>query len=154
MSDKDSRPYEIGHGKPPKEHQFKKGRSGNPGGRPRRSKNLDDIVLKNLDRNMFMNVNGEPTKIKIVEAIIMSQVKKAVEKGDTRAAKFILDLNNKAEQAIYYMETAANYMSKQITRGLEKAKSDPEHAQKIYDEARRFAEDALARYRGETGEDV
>lgn len=52
------------------------------------------------------------------------------------------------------METAANYMNKQITRGLEKAKSDPEHAQKIYDEAPRFAEDALARYRGEMGEDA
>lgn len=98
MSDKS--PYEKGYKKPPKEHQFKKGQSGNPGGRPRRAKSVDYIVLKNLDRNMFMNINGEPTKIKIVQAIIMSQAKKAVEKGYTRAAKFILDLNNKAEEAI------------------------------------------------------
>lgn len=31
-------PYEVGYGKPPEKTRFQKGRSGNPGGRPRRAK--------------------------------------------------------------------------------------------------------------------
>jgi hypothetical protein len=30
-----SRPYNVGYGKPPRDTRFKKGASGNPGGRPR-----------------------------------------------------------------------------------------------------------------------
>lgn len=31
-------PYEVGYGRPPTEHRFRKGKSGNPAGRPRRTK--------------------------------------------------------------------------------------------------------------------
>ena len=31
--------YDVGYGKPPAQHRFQKGKSGNPGGRPRQSKN-------------------------------------------------------------------------------------------------------------------
>lgn len=30
--------YEVGRGRPPKEHQYKKGQSGNPRGRPRKDR--------------------------------------------------------------------------------------------------------------------
>jgi len=38
---------EVGYKKPPKNSQFKKGQSGNPGGRPRREKNNSARILFN-----------------------------------------------------------------------------------------------------------
>lgn len=38
MSDDDQSKYEVGYKKPPAEHRFKKGESGNPSGRPRKAK--------------------------------------------------------------------------------------------------------------------
>ena len=40
-----SRDYEVGRGKPPKAHQFVKGRSGNPGGRKKGSQCLKTILM-------------------------------------------------------------------------------------------------------------
>jgi hypothetical protein len=37
MREKRSNSYEVGYGKPPKDTQFKKGSSGNPKGRPRKT---------------------------------------------------------------------------------------------------------------------
>ena len=44
MSDDDA----VGYGKPPKETRFKPGRSGNPRGRPKGSKNFNTILAKRL----------------------------------------------------------------------------------------------------------
>ena len=41
--------YRVGYGKPPLETRFKKGQSGNPGGRPRRARNLMTQLYRALD---------------------------------------------------------------------------------------------------------
>jgi hypothetical protein len=47
MGQYDNRDYPIGKGKPPAEHQFKKGRSGNPRG-PRHKKKAKEATLEVL----------------------------------------------------------------------------------------------------------
>lgn len=43
---------EVGYGRPPQEHQFKRGQSGNPKGRPKGSKNESTILREILEHKI------------------------------------------------------------------------------------------------------
>ena len=45
----DDKDYEVGYKKPPKHTQFQPGQSGNPAGRPPKSRNLKRLVDEVLD---------------------------------------------------------------------------------------------------------
>lgn len=140
----------IGYGRPPKKHQFKKGQSGNPGGRPKGSKSTDDLVIENLKKRMPARINGRPVTTNVQDAVIKAQIKKALE-GDTKAAKFLMDLQDQAEKRKYYMETSVQYLNQLITKGLHKAALDAKAAEKEFARAQSFAESALKRYDAESG---
>lgn len=79
--------YEVGYGKPPKQHQFQKGVSGFPGGRRgKKTKpkpgNSEAAILKRLDEELI-EFNGR--KITSREAELRVLRAKAL-KGDTRAS--------------------------------------------------------------------
>ena len=81
----------VGYKRPPKAHQFKKGRSGNPKGRPKSKGtlefNLDDILAPTVQVNSSSGVQTLDAR----EVELLQQVEKAI-KGDLRAAKYLLDL--------------------------------------------------------------
>lgn len=90
-------PDGVGYAKPPKTAQFKKGQSGNPKGRPKAVKAhmpVSRIIRHSLSEEVQGQVNGKMRKMTKLEAIIEVQSAKAL-KGDTRAAKLVIDLGHK-----------------------------------------------------------
>jgi hypothetical protein len=63
-------PYEVGFGKPPKRTQFKKGRSGNPKGRPRKKPDLYSELTKVLRENVTITVDGQQEKVTVQQALL------------------------------------------------------------------------------------
>lgn len=83
--------YEVGYGKPPKATQFRKGKSGNPNGRPKRSRNTSTLVKEALDEIVTVSINGISRRLTKREVVSQRVVEKAM-KGDLNALKQILML--------------------------------------------------------------
>lgn len=81
----------IGYGKPPRANRFRKGRSGNPNGRPKGSRNLKTDLEAELGERIHIRENDQPLKVSKQRALIKSMTAKAL-KGDTRAATIVLNM--------------------------------------------------------------
>jgi hypothetical protein len=80
--------YEVGYKKPPKNSQFQKGIFGNTRGRPRKSLDLNDQLIRESRSFMTIHENGQKDKDFEQELVIKQLVKLAMTR-DTRAFKFI-----------------------------------------------------------------
>ena len=83
--------YKVGYGKPPKARQFKRGKSGNPKGRPKGSLNLATDLTAELGEHITVREDGRPRKISKQRALIKSLMAKALQ-GDVRAMASLLAL--------------------------------------------------------------
>jgi hypothetical protein len=81
---------QAGYGKPPREHQFKAGKSGNPKGRPKGAKNESTILRDILTRKIDNRSGGRMRKISLLEAILLRIADNSL-KGDIKSAAFILN---------------------------------------------------------------
>lgn len=81
--------YEVGYGQPPRRTQFKKGRSGNPKGRPRGSRNATTLLKEALNEQVVITENGRRRTITKKEVIITQIVNKAAS-GDHRSIQLLL----------------------------------------------------------------
>jgi hypothetical protein len=81
--------YSVGYSRPPREHRFKPGQSGNPKGRPKGKKNTATVLREILDRKVEMRIGGILRKVCMREAMLMRFAEAAL-KGDTKAAGFLL----------------------------------------------------------------
>lgn len=84
--------YEVGYKKPPKGSQFKKGRSGNPHGRPKKSRNSNKLAHDLLNEEMQFTENGELQRASKREVTLRTQTAKAVQ-GDHRATDRMLAMD-------------------------------------------------------------
>jgi hypothetical protein len=86
--------YRIGYGKPPRQHQFEPGQSGNRKGRPKGKKNSLTLLREILDRKIEVRIGGKLCKMSVREAIL-TRFAEAALKGDTKAAAFLLQQYDK-----------------------------------------------------------
>jgi hypothetical protein len=85
------RDYDVGYGKPPKHSRFRKGKSGNPSGRPRGTKNLRTDLIEELAEKISVREGDRPTTISKQRAYIKTLVARSL-KGDARAATILMNL--------------------------------------------------------------
>ncbi len=83
--------YKVGYSKPPKAKQFKKGRSGNPKGRPKGSLNLATDLTAELSEQITVREDGRSRRVSKQRALIKSLLAKALQ-GDIRASAALLAL--------------------------------------------------------------
>jgi Family of unknown function (DUF5681) len=81
-------PYEVGFGKPPKRTQFKKGRSGNPKGRPRKKPDLHSELTKVLRENVTITVEGQQKQVTVQQALLLRLRDQAL-RGELAAGKLL-----------------------------------------------------------------
>ena len=88
--------YEVGYGKPPTKHQFRKGRSGNPRGRPKEAETLRGILQEVLASTVHVTENGKSRPVSALRAAAYALRQKAL-KGDKAALDKLFSLAAKFE---------------------------------------------------------
>jgi hypothetical protein len=87
------KPYKVGNKKPPLHTRFPKGKSGNPGGRPKASSkdlaNIGDLLMKELYKTVPASLGGK-TINKMQGEIFMMQMMKAAINGKVSDRRLLL----------------------------------------------------------------
>ena len=83
--------HEVGYGRPPRHSRFRKGRSGNPRGRPRGSKNLATLFAEALDETVAVKEDGRRRAISKREAIVKQLVNRSAG-ADLAAMRILLGM--------------------------------------------------------------
>ena len=79
----------VGYKRPPKHSRFKPGRSGNPRGRPRKTRSIEAMIKRELDQTVKITEGGRELRISKREAIIKQFVNRAI-KGDAKPLQLML----------------------------------------------------------------
>jgi len=96
---------DVGYKRPPVANQFKKGKSGNPNGRPKTKQqtnvpsapSLEGLILAEAYRIIEIRENGKVEKIPMIQAVLRSTGLSAA-KGNHRAQAKIVDLIQSVEE--------------------------------------------------------
>jgi hypothetical protein len=89
--------YEIGYRRPPKSSQFTKGKTGNPKGRPKGTKNFLTLLEKELGQSIVVNENGKRKTITRLQAMVKRMVAGALQ-GDQKAVLTLIEIMRRTGQ--------------------------------------------------------
>jgi hypothetical protein len=90
--------FDVGYGKPPKDTQFKPGRSGNPKGRPKGSRNAITILKKALEEKVAVHENGRRYTRSKAEVMCAQLANKAAG-GDLAALRLVFAFAGQLDSA-------------------------------------------------------
>lgn len=78
-------------------NRYAKGKSGNPRGRPKGSKNIATVVKSALDEKIMVHENGQSRRIRKVVAMAKQIANKAAA-GEPRAAQMLINMLSKTNE--------------------------------------------------------
>jgi len=102
MSEDDDDPPEdeekVGYCRPPRATRFRPGQSGNPLGRPRKPKPVQELLATELRRRVVIRENGREQRIPKLELVMKRLVNDAIQ-GNYPAVRLLIDLIKVAEES-------------------------------------------------------
>lgn len=101
--------YEVGYGKPPVEHRFKPGLSGNNKGRPRKMKNLDHEnsiavfadAVEIFAEKFEINERGRKKNVSYRKVAVRRYLNAAVKSDDPKVLGDLVKYIERVDRAIY-----------------------------------------------------
>lgn len=73
----------VGYGKPPKDSQFQKGKSGNPTGRRKGSKSFASVLQDTFNQPVSVTMNGKTEKAPSINALALKMIAMALSGNPT-----------------------------------------------------------------------
>src|SRR5438132_83370 len=70
----------VGYGRPPKESQFKKGKSGNPVGRPKGVRSVGSVLQDVIRQKIAVTENGKTRHVTALEVMLRRLANEAMRK--------------------------------------------------------------------------
>jgi hypothetical protein len=89
--------YQVGYAKPPLHSRFQKGQSGNPAGRKKGVRSLNQEVSDALNEKVAVNQNGRRRTITKLRAALTQAFNKAAQ-GDPKMTKLMFELARQSDQ--------------------------------------------------------
>jgi hypothetical protein len=83
--------YKVGFKKPPEHTRYKKGQSGNPQGRTKRTRNLKTDLIRIMGQTISVREGDRKYRVSKQEGMLMSLMAKCL-KGDTKAISTLVNL--------------------------------------------------------------
>src|SRR5438874_2260919 len=83
--------YVVGYRRPPKDTQFKKGKSGNPQGRPQGSRSVGVVLEEILRQRIAVTENGRTRRLPALEVMLRRLANDAM-RNEPTALKLMLSL--------------------------------------------------------------
>ena len=114
---------QTGYKSPPVKNRFQKGRSGNPSGRPKESRNLSTVLAEVLNQPVTLRQGGKSSQVSKGDAVIGVLMNMA-SKGERQAVDAVINVLGKIERLVEQPEAERKDVGVMVVPGV--CKSDEE----------------------------